>query len=157
MMADQDQERLKGGMGQQDPKAKDEAAMTGGANQGYGQTGFSPEAGQSGQVSNQSAGQSSDEGSGAMSGGALTPGLDANDQASGSAGLGQNQTGYGGATQQDTTGGQGHQQANLGAQGQTGHLGPAPGPGQGQLHSNTTGGADLSKGLSDQNRGGGGI
>ncbi len=133
-MADPEQERLKGGMGQQDAP------------------------------SNPSAGQSSDEGSGAQSGGSQSAkgagvggpsGLDQNDQAGG--GLGQNQTGYGGSTQQDTTGGQGTQQANLGAQGQTGHLGPAPGSGEGQPRSGATGGPDLSKGLSDQNQGGGGI
>lgn len=166
-MADQDQERSKDGAGPPDaqPTAEKDAPMTGGAAQGYGQTGFSGAMGQSGQVSgqapDQTAGQSSDEGSGAPSGAGATAGTDAasglnpNDQAGD--GLGQNQSGYGSSTQQDTTGGQGGQQANLGAQGQTGHLGPAPGPGQGQPHSETTGGPDLSKGVSDQNQGGGGI
>ena len=131
-MADQDQERLKGGMGQQDV------------------------------AKNQSAGQSSDEGSGVQSGGAQGVGsgaagqdpLSGNDQVGG--GLGQNQQSYGQSTEHDTTGGLGKGQANLGAQGQSGHLGPGPSSSQGSA-SPATGGPDLSKGLSDQNRGGGGV
>jgi len=154
-MADQDRNdqqddpaRLKGGMGQQDAAQGQsrEQTMSGDADQGYGETGFEGgPTGMSGQVSGQDQG-----------GNAGGPsGLDQNDQAGG--GLGQNQTGYGGSTEQDSTGGQGPGEVKQGAQGQTGHLGPAPGAGVGQPRSATTGGPDLSKGLSDQNQGGGGI
>lgn len=118
-MADQDQERLKGGMGQQSPEPDPAAAGSGdGAQQAVGSA------------------------------------LQDNDQAGG--GLGQNHSGYGSGTTHDATGGQGHGEVTQGAQGQTGHLGPAPG-GAGQPRSNVTGGPDLSKGLADGNKNGGGI
>lgn len=99
---------------------------------GYGQTGFAPETGMSGQIAG-------------------------NDTAGG--GLGQNQTGYGGDNETNSGDGEGvaqnaEQQSSQGVSTRSDNLGPSP-TGGGQARSATTGGPDLSKGLGDSNRGGG--
>ncbi len=70
-------------------------------------------------------------------------------------GLGQNQQSYGQSTEQDTSGGQGPQIAKQAAAGQSGNLGPGVSQSLGQPRSATTGGPDLSQGLSDGNKTGG--
>ena len=108
---------------------------TGNAAAGYGQTGFSGDMGGSGQIA-----------------GNDTPG----------GGLGQNQQSYGqsgdtapqAADQADVTQHDAQQQASAGIGARTGNLGASPTGGASQPSSPTTGGPDLSKGLSDQNRNG---
>lgn len=86
-----------------------------------------------------------------------------NDQAQpGGGGLGQNQQGYGqspdldpqAAGQADVTSHDAQQQSSAGIGARQGTLGPSPTGGSGQPSSATTGGQDLSKGLSDSNRSG---
>jgi hypothetical protein len=85
-----------------------------------------------------------------------------NDQAGGG-GLGQNQQGYGqspdldpqAAGQADPTSHDAQQQSSAGIAARQGTLGPSPTGGSSQPASATTGGPDLSKGLSDSNRSGG--
>jgi hypothetical protein len=80
-----------------------------------------------------------------------------NDQAGG--GLGQNHSGYGGdngpAGGAEGSGEDAQQQASEGIAVRTDNLGPGPSGGANQPKSSTTGGPDLSKGLADNNRGGG--
>ena len=90
--------------------------------------------------------------------------LSGNDQAQpGGGGLGQNQQGYGqspdltpqAAGQAEVTHHDAEQQGSAGIGTRTGNLGPSPTGGGAQPASATTGGPDLSKGLADNNRGGG--
>lgn len=76
-------------------------------------------------------------------------------QAPGGDQIGQNMQSYGQSVEQDTTGEQGAQEADLASTGSSGVLGKGPGQTAGQPASPTTGGPDLSKGLVDDNKGGG--
>ncbi|MBW3618320.1 MAG: hypothetical protein KY446_11370 [Proteobacteria bacterium] len=110
-------------------------SMSGTATAGYGQTGFTEEAGGSGQIAG-------------------------NDQAGG--GLGQNHSGYGGdnaptSGEPEVTSENAERQGSQGFAARSGNVGPSPTGGGQQPRSAITGGPDLSKGLADTNRGGGGF
>lgn len=90
--------------------------------------------------------------------------LSGNDQAQpGGGGLGQNQQGYGqspdlapqAADQAEVTSHDTEKQGSAGIGTRSNNLGPSPTGGDSQPASGTTGGPDLSKGLGDNNRGGG--
>lgn len=89
--------------------------------------------------------------------------LTGNDRAQAGGGLGQNQQGYGQspdldpqpAGEADTAGRDAGHQSSTGVGARPGTLGPSPAGGASQPASPTTGGPDLSKGLTDNNRGGG--
>lgn len=66
--------------------------------------------------------------------------------------IGLNQQSYGQNVEQDTSGGLGGQQAKLAAAGSSEMLGEGPAQSAGQPASPTTGGPDLSKGLTDTNK-----